>query len=126
VYSETEITGLADSSVDSTPEALPDTITDPGAGAAIWCACDGYFREGSRVVALVEDPAGAFGLPLGTVGTALAGVGGSLPWILVEWDDWLYGHDGNCMFSECGTCIPREDPPQGRWWVYCNKIDLVE
>ena len=83
------------------------------------CACSGDYATGDRVVATVDSPDGAAGIMAGTMGTVVAGTDGPLS-ILVEWDDWWYGHDGNCAVAECGSCVA--SPMNNRWWVGCDQI----
>ena len=83
------------------------------------CACSGDYTKGDRVVAMVDEPSGATGVTAGSMGTVVAGIDGPLS-VLVEWDDWLSGHDGNCSAAECGSCV--DSPTTNRWWVACDDI----
>jgi hypothetical protein len=82
------------------------------------CGCAGAFHEGERVRAAVASPSGAAGLGLGTAGTAIAGSTGTLP-VLVQWDGWFSGHNGNCTFADCGTCVASGT---SRWYVLCSEV----
>ncbi|MFT5460261.1 MAG: hypothetical protein ACI9K2_006778 [Myxococcota bacterium] len=92
-------------------------------GPVLECACDGAFAEGQRVSAAVDSPAGASGIVAGDMGTVVAGMSGGPDdlQILVHWDAWASGHDGNCAASECGECV--DDPANARWWVGCAELD---
>jgi hypothetical protein len=82
------------------------------------CGCAGSFHEGERVRAAVGAPSSAPGLAIGTSGTAIAGSAGTLP-LLVQWDGWLSGHNGNCTFADCGTCVASGT---SRWYVLCSDV----
>lgn len=89
------------------PECLP----------LLTCACD-QFAEDERVQAAVAMPGGAAGVTQGQLGTVIAA---STTRDLIQWDGWTGGHDGNCSFASCGTCM---DLPvdQGRWYTTCGDI----
>ncbi len=82
------------------------------------CACGGVFSQGDRVVLLVNSPDGASGLSQGATGTVISGGTGTPP-LLVQWDGWTSGHNGNCSASTCGSCTPSGS---SRWYVNCNEI----
>jgi hypothetical protein len=81
------------------------------------CSCGSQFAAGERVAAAIDSPSGATGLAGGTTGTVIA-AGGSPP-LLVEWDGWTSGHDGNCAAATCGTCTPSG---MSRWYVGCDEV----
>jgi hypothetical protein len=90
------------------------TTTDPWVDAEVLtCACDSRFRVGERV-----EQAGTSGPPVGTMGTVIAGTSSS-NMILVEWDDWFSGHNGNCPIANCGECVASGS---SRWWVFCDTM----
>ena len=100
-------------SLDATTTST-STSTDPLADAEVLtCACDGAFRVGERV-----EQIGTSGPPVGTMGTVISGYTSS-NMILVEWDDWFSGHNGNCAIASCGECIASGS---SRWWVYCDTM----
>lgn len=83
------------------------------------CACEGAFTPGDRVVALFNSPSGA-GVTRGTGGTVVgASTTGDLN-ILIRWDGWSGGHNGNCSFSTCGDCTSLGS--NGHWWTNCEMI----
>ncbi|MHB8878834.1 MAG: hypothetical protein ACYC8T_34470 [Myxococcaceae bacterium] len=119
------------------PAASCGTCTPSGLGRW-WTACDQFapvtrpqmaactscsnqFREGAFVTAAVANPSGAPGLAAGTKGKVIAGSNGTLP-LLVEWQGWTGGHDGNCGVSNCGTCVAGGT---SRWYVTCANVTLL-
>lgn len=80
------------------------------------CACGGAFTEGDRVVALANAPSGATGVSAGQLGTVIAGTTGK---ILVQWDGYTGGHDGQCATATCGRCAPSGT---ARAWVACAEL----
>ncbi len=87
------------------------------------CACGGRVSEGDVVWAAVDAPAGASGISAGDRGVVVAGntgVGGLE--VLVQWDDWTSGHDGNCAVADCGECQPSTEA--NRWYVACADVGL--
>ncbi len=82
--------------------------------------CGGDYSVGSRVVAEVDTPSSSTGLSAGTKGTVVCADDGiDLP-LLVSWDSWHSGHDGQ------GACAdPFSNPPEGvdsAWWVECFEV----
>lgn len=94
-------------------EPLP--ATDP-----IGCQCDGFFYAGDRVVASVDDPSSASGIPAGTKGTVRCGIAGGLtPVLLIEWDGWSAGHNG---LGNCGCPVDVVTSPGSSWFVGCDEV----
>lgn len=83
------------------------------------CGCGGQFSPGDRVVALFDAPSSARGIRQGHVGTVIAGSSGTLP-VLIQWDGWTEGHNGNCTSATCGTCTP--SPSNNRWYTACELL----
>lgn len=83
------------------------------------CACGGVWYPGDRVVALVDNPRGARNILRGRQGTVVAGGNAAGTDILIQWDAWTDGHDGNCSFSSCGACV---DSGLARWYTDCDEI----
>ncbi len=82
-------------------------------GSEVSCTCDGRFEAGDRVRLL--EAVGS--LPAGQWGTVACGASGSLP-LLVSWDNWFDGHDGN-GFCEC----PSESlPDTSGYFVGCSDV----
>jgi len=96
--------------------------TNCGGGGDVDCACDAAYSVGDTVVALVDDPSGATGVLAGMTGTVVCGYldPGNLE-LLIAWDGWAGGHDGN-GFCQCGAGDP---PTDNGWWVACNVITYV-
>ncbi|HJL00732.1 MAG TPA: EGF domain-containing protein [Polyangiaceae bacterium LLY-WYZ-15_(1-7)] len=84
------------------------------------CGCDGRFSPGDRVMALVDGPSSARDVSRGRLGTIIAGNSGSSLEMLVQWDGWTSGHDGNCSVADCGTCTA--SATDNRWWTACDQI----
>lgn len=93
----------------------------PAPHESVSTVCSGAYAVGTRVVAKTDAPGGAGGVQSGDRGTVICG-DSSYPLfpILVSWDGWTGGHDGN------GTCVdPGMNPPEGvtsAWWVPCDDI----
>jgi hypothetical protein len=85
---------------------------------AVDCACDGQYATGDRVYATVDNPQGANGILAGHPGRVVCGVSGLPLPILISWDDWSNGHDGN---GYC-ACPVSEAPDNSGWWVLCEDI----
>ena len=90
----------------------------------IGCACDGAFAVGDRVSALVDNPTGASGVLVGTVGTVICGTGPSgLPEsVLVRWDGMTRGSNANAQLCDCAA------PAGGTsadWFAACDEIALL-
>lgn len=93
----------------------------PTCGLQLTCGCSGTYYEGERVVAAVNGPSGATGVVAGQMGTVIAGnAAPSTLQVLIEWDGWTSGHDGNCSAADCGTCTP--SPTNNRWYTACDQI----
>ncbi|MDH5492065.1 MAG: hypothetical protein OEY14_08930, partial [Myxococcales bacterium] len=93
-------------------------------GAALPCPSCSSYIDGERVRATVPNPGGAASIGAGTLGTIVAGraAPGGLE-LLVEWDGWTGGHDGNCPASDCGGCQPSG---RSRWWVECGSVEPAD
>ena len=88
------------------------------------CRCDGIYRVGDRVAAVVDNPNGASGVLAGRTGSVVSGYDSDsgLP-ILIEWDNWAGGHGGNGFTS----CPPNEsDTAENRWWTDCENVIAIE
>lgn len=93
----------------------------PSCGLQLTCGCGGAYYEGERVAAIVSGPSGASGVVAGQMGTVIAGnAAPSTLQVLIEWDGWASGHDGNCSVADCGTCTP--SPVNNRWYTACDQI----
>jgi len=84
------------------------------------CACtETFYQTGDRVVAVVDNPQGASGILAGHMGTVISGVfSDGFPYVLVSWDAWNEGHNGN-GFAECPAVAL---PDTSGWWVECTDI----
>jgi len=93
----------------------------PTCGVQLTCGCGGTYYEGERVVAAVDSPSGASGVVAGQMGTVIAGnAAPSTLQVLIQWDGWTSGHDGNCTVSSCGSCTP--SPVDNRWYTACDQV----
>ena len=93
---------------------------DDVASRRLPCACGARFATGDRVVALVDGPSSARGVTRGRQGTVIAGNDGGDLQVLIQWDRWTSGHDGNCGVADCGTCTA--SATNNRWWTACDQI----
>ncbi len=83
------------------------------------CACAATYSAGDRVVATASNPQGASGLSQGWGGTVISG--NSIftnTVLLVSWDDWQLGHDGN-GYAECP--VDSLSDTSG-YWVDCPDV----
>ncbi|MCB9603534.1 MAG: hypothetical protein H6724_07490 [Sandaracinus sp.] len=87
--------------------------------ARLTCGCGGQFSPGDRVVALYDNPSGARNVLQGRRGTVVAGGTSTLP-VLIQWDRWTDGHNGNCGASQCGTCTA--SATNNRWYTACELL----
>jgi len=93
--------------------------TDVNLSSEVNCQCGGYFAAGQRVTALVDNPSGAAGILAGHQGTVVCGITpGAFPYLLVSWDSWSSGHDGNGFCS----CPVTAAPDNSGWYVYCSEV----
>jgi hypothetical protein len=83
-------------------------------------ACDGRFRVGAMVKAVVNNPGRSRGLPAGSLGMVLASSTEGRP-LLVQWTEWENGHDGRCERVDCGRCL---SSGSSRWYVNCDEVTL--
>lgn len=83
-----------------------------GFAQVIDCACSSSFSVGNRVVL-----SSGGGPPLGTEGTVVCGSEGTPP-LLVEWDDWFDGHNGN---GNC-DCGATPGPSSSMWFHACDAV----
>ena len=96
--------------------------TDLARFETVDCVCDGIYRVGDRVAALVDEPNNATGVLAGRTGSVVSGYSSGLP-LLIEWDNWAEGHGGN-GFTECP---PNEsDTAMNRWWTDCENVTPIE
>jgi hypothetical protein len=81
------------------------------------CVCSGAYSSGDRVVATLSNPQGASGLSMGWGGTVICGAIGYPP-LLIQWDDWQSGHNGN------GFCVCPVDslPDYSGWYIDCTDV----
>ena len=87
----------------------------------IGCACDGDYEVGDRVVALVDNPNSAPGLPAGSLGTIVCGIDTAGPIeLVVRWDGWTNGSSVNADFCDCPAPIAGAN---GDWFVLCAEIE---
>jgi hypothetical protein len=88
---------------------------------ATLCYCTGYgYDVGDRVELLVNNPDGHPTLFAGMTGTVICDALGYPP-VLVSWDGWQEGHDGN---GYC-ECPPTALPDTSGWYVECDHIQLI-
>ncbi|MFC1888201.1 MopE-related protein [Thermodesulfobacteriota bacterium] len=83
------------------------------------CTCDSEYHIGERVFTLVDNPQGAAGILAGHVGTVICGSTTWPGYILISWDAWDQGHEGE---GHC-TCPAGSAPENTGWWVLCEEID---
>jgi hypothetical protein len=98
----------------------------PAAAQTVGCACAAAYEVGDRVVALVNDPSAATGLPAGTMGTVVCGLNppqGGLE-ILVRWDGFANGSEFNVDSCSCPGPAPGTGTPAD-WYVACSEIALT-
>jgi len=86
-------------------------------GTSVYCACGGIYQTGQRVRSVVDNIQGT-GLPAGSTGTVVCGKSSGLN-ILISWDNWSNGHDGN-GYCECPVTWL---PDNSGWWVNCVDIE---
>jgi len=82
------------------------------------CTCAGAFSAGDRVTAVASNPQGATGIQQGRGGTVVCGTTAGFPSLLIQWDDWQSGHDGN-GFCECPVDAL---PDNSGWFVDCPDV----
>lgn len=97
-----------------------------GTGSAIDCACDGQFDIGDRVTLVVDNPDGNADLLAGATGTVICAGDGTPP-LLVLWDEFDGGHDGNgfCGCPSNGGGFdggPIVMPGSSSWFVACADV----
>ncbi|MEO1128640.1 MAG: hypothetical protein AAFX05_02910 [Planctomycetota bacterium] len=86
------------------------------------CVCESTYEVGDRVVALVDDPSSANGLPSGSLGTVICGFSPGSIEILIRWDDWGNGFAENKLFCNCA--VSPGGGTSGDWGVACAEIEL--
>jgi hypothetical protein len=112
-YCECPDTTLADTS------AWWVDCTDVNLSSEVNCQCGGYFTTGQRVTALVDNPSGSVGILAGHEGTVVCGITPPMsPALLVSWDGWSSGHNGNGF---CG-CPVTSLPDSSGWYVDCDEV----
>jgi len=93
-------------------------ICDCGAGAGdVDCVCAAAFNAGDRVTAVMSDPQFSTDLPQGRGGTVICGAIGFPP-LLISWDDWQNGHDGNGLCE----CPVDSLPDTSGWYIDCTDV----
>ena len=93
--------------------------TDVNLSSEVNCQCGGYFTAGQRVVALVDNPSSAPGILAGHQGTVVCGINpGMFPHLLISWDGWSSGHNGNGFCA----CPVTSAPDSSGWYVYCDQV----
>jgi len=92
----------------------------PEPSAVISSVCNGDYQTGSRVKAGVDHPQGAAGILVGDAGTVVCGKDQFLP-LLVSWDGWTGGHDGNGHCTDPGMNLP--DGVNSAYWVDCAEVE---
>ncbi len=81
------------------------------------CVCGGYFAEGGRVSAAVDNPANATDILKGHMGTVICGqTADNRP--LISWDGWTLGHNGNAL-CECPVTSLSDN---SGWYTGCEFI----
>ena len=76
--------------------------------------CDGDFAPGDTVV-------GISGARVGLTGTVICAHSSlSTTYLLVEWDSWTYGHNGNGACA-CGETVSGSS---SSWYVQCSDVEL--
>jgi len=92
------------------------------------CVCESSFAVGDRVACLVDYPSGNVDIVTGDLGTVVCGAVWDENRILVDWDNFTNGHDGD--FGDTGDvyCACGEDGlPTGStsgWFLECVEIEL--
>jgi hypothetical protein len=95
------------------------------------CVCDGAFQLGDRVTLLVNNPDGNPFLFAGHQGTVICGTEFGFPNLLVMWDLFDGGHDGN-GFCDCpsngggGQGGPVVLPNRPGWYVNCEEVRIKD
>lgn len=89
-------------------------------GETISCVCSGMYKVGDRVRLLVDHPDGSEALMTGHEGTVVSGAQGAPP-LLVSWDDFTAGHNGNAI-TECPKTIL---PDTSGWYVTCEDLEMM-
>ena len=110
--------------------AVANACTCLGSTSLIDCVCDSQYDVGNRVKLLVDNPADNEFLFAGDQGTVICGSDGSPP-LLVLWDNFDGGHDGN-GFCACpangggGGGGPITLPGSSGWYVFCEDVQLTD
>ncbi|WP_295443585.1 C1 family peptidase [uncultured Thiodictyon sp.] len=102
----------------NTDKSVTAIFSDTGPSEPIACQCDSRYSVGQQVVALVDNPAGSSGISAGTRGTVICGSSTTAGKVLVSWDGWQFGHDGQ---GHCG-CPVTTLPSNSGWFMGCNDI----
>ena len=98
-------------------EATLKQLSTPFGGIVDCGACDWTWAPGDRVEATVNSPSGAAGISAGDRGTVVCGNTSSPP-LLISWDGWSQGHDGN---GAC-DCPIYSVPNSSGWFVDCDEV----
>mmetsp|Transcript_22530 Transcript_22530/g.41478 ORF Transcript_22530/g.41478 Transcript_22530/m.41478 type:complete len:345 (+) Transcript_22530:100-1134(+) len=92
------------------------------------CPCNGGFRYMDRVTALLPHPSGALGIRKGDYGVVRAARDTGPVQVLVEFDDYKYGHTGHCEVARdsCASFpVCQEAHTRSLWWVTCDDIQSL-
>ncbi|MCH2141345.1 MAG: FG-GAP-like repeat-containing protein, partial [Phycisphaerales bacterium] len=90
------------------------------------CVCDALFSVGDRVVAAVDNPGGASGVPAGALGTVRCGfqTGGAElnDYVYVSWDNWSGGIDDGSDDCETGCGDGSSSGANSHAFVPCDHL----
>jgi hypothetical protein len=89
-------------------------------GQRVDCVCGGQFHVGDRVQLLVNAPDGNTSLVTGQTGTVVSGAPGTPP-LLVSWDNFQDGHNGNTL----AQCPSTSLPDSSGWYVDCTDVQVI-
>eukprot|EP00971_Amphidinium_carterae_P045662 898503-Amphidinium_carterae.1 len=81
-----------------------------------------------RVTAILPHPSGALGIRKGDYGVVRAARDSGPVHVLVEFDDYKYGHTGHCEIArDSCTSFPvcQESHRRSLWWVTCAEIQSL-
>ena len=93
------------------------------------CVCNSQYDVGDRVTAIVDNPSNNSNIFAGDQGTVICGADGFPP-LLVLWDDFNGGHDGN-GYCHCPSNGGGEGggpitlPDSSGWFVDCDEVQLT-
>jgi hypothetical protein len=113
---------IADNNYSVEKTEVPVDLRALTSGDSVTCQCDGYYSVGDRVVASVDNPSGAYRIQADDMGTVICGASSGSPVLLISWDDWQHGHNGN---GHCG-CPVTSLPDSSGWYVDCDEVEKAE